>query len=304
MVQHAYDPRRPGAALAGREAVTASTLVRQFGIWQERAAKEPVYILHRGRPRLVLTSIDIMGALLGDHGGGGEAERLASVLDAVREMVVLVDPQLAVIAASRSARRYFGLSGGDLRLVDLAAPAAVDLLVETARRVLASGIAETIELAAARFGDRRLTFEIMPAAGELLMMARDATLADELHELRARMRAQLSAIEAMPDIAVASVNTRGYVVGPADSLAALAGVAPEALSRVRFVTLLDLGSRVATAEAIEAVAAGDGARTLEAMLLVNRAAPRPVRIGLGLSHGLPGSDTVQAIMVATARPPG
>jgi hypothetical protein len=46
-----------------RQMVTSSDLVRHFGHWQDRAAREPVYILHRGRPRFVLTAIDIMNAL-------------------------------------------------------------------------------------------------------------------------------------------------------------------------------------------------------------------------------------------------
>jgi hypothetical protein len=50
--------------LAGdAQTVTASALVRQFGLWQERAARAPVYILHRGRARLALTSIELMEAM-------------------------------------------------------------------------------------------------------------------------------------------------------------------------------------------------------------------------------------------------
>jgi len=42
---------------------TASDLVRRFGMWSERATREPVYILHRGRPRLVLASVELMEML-------------------------------------------------------------------------------------------------------------------------------------------------------------------------------------------------------------------------------------------------
>lgn len=42
---------------------TASDLVRRFGMWSERATREPVYVLHRGRPRLVLASVELIEML-------------------------------------------------------------------------------------------------------------------------------------------------------------------------------------------------------------------------------------------------
>lgn len=42
---------------------TASDLVRRFGVWSARAADAPVYILHRGRPRLVLASVELIDML-------------------------------------------------------------------------------------------------------------------------------------------------------------------------------------------------------------------------------------------------
>ncbi|MEO5493395.1 MAG: hypothetical protein ABIR08_05145 [Sphingomonas sp.] len=42
---------------------TESDLVRRFGVWSERAARDPVYILHRGRPRLVLASVELIERL-------------------------------------------------------------------------------------------------------------------------------------------------------------------------------------------------------------------------------------------------
>ena len=43
--------------------VTASDLVRHFGTWRERALRAPVYILHRGRPRLILASVELIEML-------------------------------------------------------------------------------------------------------------------------------------------------------------------------------------------------------------------------------------------------
>ena len=48
---------------SARQIVTSSDLVRHFGHWQDKAAREPVYVLHRGRLRFVITAVDIMDAL-------------------------------------------------------------------------------------------------------------------------------------------------------------------------------------------------------------------------------------------------
>lgn len=54
------------------DVTTASNLVRRFGMWRERAAREPVYILHRGRPRLVLASVEFVEMLCRWRENGGD----------------------------------------------------------------------------------------------------------------------------------------------------------------------------------------------------------------------------------------
>ncbi|MBN8815057.1 MAG: hypothetical protein J0J06_06385 [Sphingomonas sp.] len=45
------------------DTTTASDLVRRFGLWSERATREPVYILRHGRPRLILASVELIEML-------------------------------------------------------------------------------------------------------------------------------------------------------------------------------------------------------------------------------------------------
>lgn len=45
------------------DVTTTSDLVRRFGRWRARAARSPVYILYRGRPRFVLASIELIDVL-------------------------------------------------------------------------------------------------------------------------------------------------------------------------------------------------------------------------------------------------
>jgi hypothetical protein len=61
---------------SARQIVSSSDLVRHFGHWQDKAAREPVYVLHRGRLRFVITAVDIMDALCttsADQGALAEA---------------------------------------------------------------------------------------------------------------------------------------------------------------------------------------------------------------------------------------
>lgn len=57
------------------DTTTASDLVRRFGHWSERAVREPVYVLHRGRPRFVLASIEFIKMLCRPREGDGDDDR-------------------------------------------------------------------------------------------------------------------------------------------------------------------------------------------------------------------------------------
>ncbi|MDO7841175.1 hypothetical protein [Sphingomonas immobilis] len=72
---------------SARQIVTSSDLVRHFGHWQDKAAREPVYVLHRGRLRFVITAVDIMDALCAtsaDQGALAEAMAAAGGIAAAR----------------------------------------------------------------------------------------------------------------------------------------------------------------------------------------------------------------------------
>lgn len=65
------------------DTTTASDLVRRFGLWSEQATRRPVYIQHRGRPRLVLASVDFIEMLFrargsDDHGSLDETFAMAN----------------------------------------------------------------------------------------------------------------------------------------------------------------------------------------------------------------------------------
>lgn len=267
--------------------VTASDLVRQFGHWQERAARTPVYILNRGRPRLVLASIDVMQALCAPHAESDDETAtprasIEALLGLTTELIVLADAGYRITAASTAALAFFGATCTPGQPVAALARGPIGaMLGETARRVGESGIGETIEIASAVHHDRRLAFAVRPHPGGLAIVARDVTVADERDAARGQLAARDQALGVTGLAATARINLRGYLQHTPAPLCAITGLSPESLAQVRFVSLVDVASRVAVAEAIEAVISDSLPRAIDATLLVNRASPRAVRIGIG-----------------------
>jgi PAS domain-containing protein len=287
-------PLRPGDT----QTVTASTLVRQFGLWQERAARAPVYVLHRGRPRLALTSIDLIEAMCAAQPGEVPDTMLDPLLEVIREIVVIVDAQLVVTRLSAEAQRFFSSEAHVGAPFDRVAPGAVArFITETMQRVIDRGIGETVEVTSHRGGGRRLLVDIKPWQAGAALFAHDISTEDELRDAHGHVRAIDQALAVVEDAATARINLRGYLDRPTPSLAALTGIATETLASVRFVTLLDVGSRVAVAEAIEAVIADGAPRGVTAMLPVNRGATRPIRIGLSLLSRGVAPDGIAAILI-------
>ncbi|RDE05123.1 PAS domain-containing protein [Sphingomonas aracearum] len=277
-------PTRIARLEPGRDqVVTSSDLVRHFGIWQDRAARSPVYVLQRGRPRFVLTTIDVMEALCAPSGeeAGTSADIDGTLVDGVSDLVVVADGSLRVSFANQAARAYFGEAAAvGANVAGLSSSSAGTILAEAVRRVAGTGVAESLELPSPTYPCRTLMVAIAPHGGGVTLTARDATLAADLAEARAVDDARRQALEAMRDMAVARINLRGYLEAPDSLLEALTGLSGEALASVRFVSLLDISARALTGDAIEAVIASGEPQVVNARLLVNRSAPVPVRIGL------------------------
>lgn len=260
--------------------VTASDLVRHFGIWQDRATRAPVYILHRGRPRLVLTSLDVMDALCAPHASEtSDAGQLRTLLDAMEDMIVILAPDGSIAEASRGARSYFGdLVHGGSALSNLAAPGD-DALLAAVARVTASGLSETVECRSPRFADRLLAYAIDCAPNGCVMQIEDATAAEELQQWRDRHESVTHALEAA-GAATAIINLRGRIEQASHRLATMTGASLDALHLARIVSLVAVGDRTTLGDAFEAVIDRRAAQSLQAALLVGGAALQPVSIGL------------------------
>lgn len=282
--------------------VTSSDLVRRFGLWQERAARAPLYILHRGRPRFVLASIEAMDALCAPHEAGGSLAADA-LLDGISDLVLMADTDLRITAASRAAFAHFGaLASSGARLDGIAPLATRAFLADAIRRVVDSGIAEQLELTSAVRTGRTLSVTLAPVDHGVAVFAQDGTGARDHARSRAAEQASGQAMAAAGGIATAKLSLRGYIVDPGPALVALSGLARDALAMIRFVALAEIGARVALGDAIERVLTDGGAEALDCTLLVNRAPPVPVRIGLAaIRNGMAidGASAVVALRPAT-----
>ena len=283
--------------------VTSSEFVRHFGLWQERATRAPIYIMHRGRPRFVLVSAETMEVLCAAHGGTARPGAIGAeaLLDAVSDLVLVADADLRIVATSRSARTHFGdLAALDARLDGIAPTRLRGLLNETAARVMASGRVETIDLASPVRAGRLLTATLAPVERGVMLLAQDGTGEREQAHARAAAEAGAKAMAAAGGLATATLSPRGYVTDPGEALAALTRLSREALARSRFLVLVDVGGRVALSDALERVL-GDGAvEALDAKLLVNRSAALPVRIGLAPIRTGQAIEGASAAIVASA----
>lgn len=278
--------------------VTASDLVRHFGIWQDRASRAPVYIMHRGRPRLVLTSLDVMDALCAPHtNGSARDEHLDGLLDKVEDIIIVLARDRTIVGASRGARGYFGNAVRLGEPIGGLTPSGDETLIATVARVGASGLSETIECRSPRFPDRLLAYTVDCGPAGCILQVRDATAVEEMQQWRDRHDSAFKAIEAAGGACVI-VNLRGRIEQASSGLAALTGASVDALTSARLVSLVAVGDRSALGDAFEAAIDHRASRSLEAAMLVGGAALRRVTIGLA-----PLSSAGRIIGVTTVATP-
>lgn len=257
--------------------VTASNLVRNFGEWQDRALGEPVYILHRGRPKLALASIDFLARLTRS---AGTADTGAALIEAFDEPVLLFDDEARLSRRNRAADGYFGLAGGIGGFgLSPDRPAEVAIL-QLARRVTHHRIAERLDVAIAPQSDRRIEISASPLAGGALIVVRDVSLREAHARSAALVEATTGAIDGQDGLATAHLNQRGHVALPSLSLARMTGVPADQLGVTRFASLFDVGTRVMVGDAVERVLRGGDTEKLSAHLLVDGSTRRAVMLSL------------------------
>jgi PAS domain-containing protein len=289
---------RPNARTADDlPCVTASNLVRNFGEWQDRALGEPVYILHRGRPKLALASIDFLSRLTRNIGNGDDSGALIEAFD---EPVLMFDDEGRIARRNRAATEYFGLAagtGGFGQATDRPLESAV---LQLARRVATHRIAERIDAALSHDGERRVEASASPVGTDVLVVIRDLSVREAHARSTALVEATATAIDHHERLATARLNQRGHVAQPSLSLARMTGIPADQLGTTRFSTLFSVQSRVAVGDAIERVLRGGETERIDGELIVDGSKGRTV--SLTLSAIVTRLGVEGAIAVVTARP--
>lgn len=291
--------REANAGTSGAQIVTASALVRNFGTWQDRAMTAPVYILKRGRARLVMLAAELIEQMGSAPPRGDEwtSER-QPLLDTIREVVILLDEQRVIRFANSAAIAFFAVSATGQPVERILPPGLDAFLIDVIERVQRSGMREQVEIALDTGGARPLSLAVIPLAHGVGLIGHDVTILHDLNTANAALGAVDSAFSVLADLAKVRIDARGMLIRPTQSFQRMTGLTAEALATMRFINLIDHGTRVAAADAIEQVIASRRPVRVAADLLVSDAAPLPVVIGFSPLCNGALIEGVQAILIA------
>ncbi len=288
---------RPNARTAeDLPCVTASNLVRNFGEWQDRALGEPVYILHRGRPKLALASIDFLTRLTRNIGAGDDSKALIEAFD---EPVLIFDDEGRIARRNRAATEYFGLATGTTGFGQATDRPLESAVLQLARRVATHRIAERIDSTLSPDGERRVEASASPVGNGVLIVIRDLSVREAHARGVATAEATATAIDCQERLATARLNQRGHVAQPSLSLARMTGIPADQLGTTRFSTLFAVQSRVAAGDAIERVLRGGETEVIEGELIVDGS--NRLAVSLTLSAIVTRLGVEGAIAIVTAR---
>lgn len=282
---------------AAQDCVSASDLVRRFGEWQERALTRPVFVMRRGRPALVLTSFDLMRRLCSRELPEAGNHRPV-YLDSLREPVLRIGAQGRVLDCNHAAQLAFASAGSPppAKLAQLLPVGTAHFIDDLACRAVESGAIQRGEIA---LGKRHYAITLLPDGHEAVLIADD--ISDAVTEAREKScsASMAAAIEAHPLAAIVHVNLRGYIDDPS-SLVRLCGIDPGVLAAIRFVMLVDIGSRAALEEAVEAAIEHRETLVVPAILPRNRV--DPLTVAISLAPRISGSQCVgvSALIVPAA----
>jgi hypothetical protein len=258
----------------GRDAprlhVTASTLVRHFGEWQERAARAPVYVLHHGRPRLILVGVELAATL----GYGGRSDQPAAalldpILDALDLPLLLLDGEGLIARANTAARARFGdrvtASAGVMALSQRDG----GTLAAAVRRVLDGAARERVTVAVHRTPGRALGVTVEPLPEGCLLRFEDETAAMETQAAVAARDSIIAAVETTGLAALARISLRGFLVAPRPALAELLETPLPLLAATRFLDLVATTDRPLVGRSLERASGGETDEVVKAALLTN-----------------------------------
>lgn len=274
-----------GGWVSSEEQLVASTeIVRNFGAWQDRSSKRPVYILHHGRPRSVLMSVDLYGRLLAGQGSQTAwEEQLRAQTDILlarmEKMFVLVDRELQIVRLNRAAaaflRKNARISAGQ-PLSALFPDADAKRIADAAHQAMRSGLAQRLMLK----GQRLFEADIVPFPPGIGLFWSDVTNDREHIALRSEREGAKRLLEMMTGCAVGEIRADGMLAGVDPTMKRLLRFSEETIAQTVFADLFDEGSRRKCRLHLTHVLEGKGAVRCRADIVTRDRNSVPVRLFL------------------------
>lgn len=283
--------------------VSAAHFIRGFANWRVQAARNPVVVTHHGKDAHVLISLDDYRRLDGrepearDH--GIEAS-LASLVESIRDAVILIDRQRCVAAINPAATD----------MLELSAAAAIGEPLES----LIPGLADSpLFPHLLRVLDHRERFSgdvpgltrprqwlradlvPLPVGGALIL--RDVTASFEANASNCAGRAMTVAMDADGTIGRARLSVREMIEAANDSLVEMVGSDAAAIRRVRFSALLANGHRHGFIDALESVFRSGEPTCVDSELITRRGGGVPVRLSIAELRGTYSSEGAVVLVI-------
>lgn len=267
--------------------VSAAEFIRGFANWRLQAVQKPVVVTHHGKDAHVLISLDDYRRLDRENdadpaSGNGLRDSLESLIEAVRDGVIVIDRQWHILAINPAASDMLEQAAATLLGKELAAA-----LPQLHGSLLFQRIIRLIDHRERFSGDvpgilrprQWLRVDLVPLPVGGAIMLRDVS--DILEDVATSdtRRALAAAIDADGGVGHVRLSVRETIEAANDTLMSMVGVDPAAIRRVRFSALLAVGQRAAFAEALEEVF-----RVREPVRLVSQIVTREgVALGVTLS---------------------
>lgn len=287
--------------------VTSAELVRQFGRWQDQAARQPVTVTHHGRGRVVLVSTthyqELVAARPGSLGavedGACGAELTGLLMEHIEQGFVAFRQDMVVSQINRAACCFLKVERDAVigRSLGEKLPGIEETLgYASLSRAARSGSIATFEMPSFAYEGRWLLVQTFPYGDGAACLFRDITDDLEARRLADAKTAALAAMAVHGGVGRAKLTARGTFTEVDAVFAGLAGFTPEGLARARLTDILVRGSRADVSDAIEAVLEGGSARQVDARLLNKSGSERDVRIGLAPLRSQGGANGAVAVM--------
>ncbi|RSV32799.1 PAS domain S-box protein [Sphingomonas sp. ABOLH] len=290
---------------ADQPTVSSADFARRFGQLRQMQDDEAIFVTHHGRATHVLTTVRHYNALRDNEGDGDAAIAPPSLQDFANCLtvgVLLIDYDMRILAANHVAHAQLDREENELvgHHVFKAVPTLHGLLVETyVRRSVASREPASAEIPSLFRPDSWVRVDIHPFARHVTILFHDITEDMKRHRLADVRQSLREAIGVHDGIGYVCLNTRGHIDRAEPTFCEMVHLSEERLHHVAIADLVPVAHRVAFREALDKVLSGEGARTIDSVLLSNDGATVAVRVTIAELRGVYGNEG--AIVLLTRR---